>query len=81
MMTDQPSRITPAEIAALLDQASGLRPESPLTDRLAFHERKAALLTRVSATLDTVEAHQVAAAAWDQVCTLFAQRCWTKVAP
>jgi hypothetical protein len=63
-MTDQPSRVTPAEISDLLDQARRLDRDASLADQIAFHERKARLLSRVAASLDTVEAHQVAAEAW-----------------
>jgi hypothetical protein len=74
MMTDQPSRVTPAEISALLDQARHLTRESPLADQIDYHERKARLLSRVAATLDTPEAHQVAADAWHYVGMLARQR-------
>jgi hypothetical protein len=60
-MTDQPARVTPAEISELLDQACGLTRESSLADQIVYHERKASLLSRIAATLDTPEAHQVAA--------------------
>jgi hypothetical protein len=73
-MTDQPSRVTPAEISALLDQARGLTRASPLADQIAYHERKASLLSRIAAHLDTLEAHQVAANAWQYVGTLARQR-------
>jgi hypothetical protein len=63
-MTDQPARVTPGEISALLDRARGLTRESPLAEQIAYHERKALLLSRIAATLDTPEAHQVAADAW-----------------
>jgi hypothetical protein len=63
-MTDQPARITPGEIAALLDQARRLAPDAPLADQIAYHERKALLLSRIAARLDTAEAHRVAADAW-----------------
>jgi hypothetical protein len=69
-MTDQPSRVTPAEISALLDQANRLPLFAPLADQIAFHERKAALLTRIAADLGTPEAHDVAAEAWDYLRTL-----------
>ena len=46
MMTDQPRRVTPAEISELLDAARLLRPGAPLADRIAYHERKAQLLSR-----------------------------------
>jgi hypothetical protein len=74
MMTDQPARITPDEISALLDQASGLTSESALADQIAYHERKARLLSRIAATVDTPEAHRVAADAWHYVGTLARQR-------
>ena len=73
-MTDQPARVTPAEISALLDQARGLTPTTSLADQVAYHERKAYLLSRIAATLDTAEAHQVAADAWHYVGTLARQR-------
>jgi hypothetical protein len=73
-MTDQPARVTPAEISALLDQARGLTRESPLADQIAYHERKASLLSRIAAHLDTAEAHQAAAAAWHHVGLLARQR-------
>jgi hypothetical protein len=80
MMTDQPARITPGEIAALLDQASGLAPDAPLADRITFGERKAYLLSHLAAVLGTAEAHQAASDAWSQVCPLLAQRSRTEVA-
>jgi hypothetical protein len=80
-MTDQPSRVTPGEISALLDQARGLTRESPLADQLAYHERKASLLSRIAAGLDTAEAHQVAADAWHYVGQLARQRDQEEVRP
>ena len=74
-MTDQPARVTPGEISALLDQArqmiSGV---ASLEEQIAYHQRKASLLSRVAADLDTAEAHQVAAEAWHYVRTLAARR-------
>ena len=61
MMADQPSRVTPAEISALLTATSSL------ADQVAYYERKAYLLSRIAATLDTAEAHWVAADAWHYV--------------
>jgi hypothetical protein len=63
-MTDQPSRVTPAEISDLLDQARQLTPGADLTDLIAYHEHKAQLLSRIAADLGTTEAHEVAADAW-----------------
>ena len=69
-MTDQPSRVTPGEISALLDQARRLTAaDAPLAEQIAYHERKAELLSRIAARLDTAEAHQVAADAWHYVGT------------
>ena len=73
-MTGQPARVTPGEISALLDQARGLTSASPLADQIAYHERKALLLSRIASTLDTPEAHQVAADAWHYVGQLARQR-------
>ena len=63
-MTDQPARVTPAEISDLLDQARHLAPGADLTDLIAYHEHKAQLLSRIAADLGTTEAHEVAADAW-----------------
>ena len=63
-MASQPSRVTPAEISALLDTARNLSADAPLAERLAYHERKARLLSRVAADLDTADAHLAAAEAW-----------------
>ena len=73
-MTDQPARVTPAEISDLLDQARQLIPGADLTDLIAYHEQKARLLSRIAADLDTTEAHEVAADAWHHVRTLAARR-------
>ena len=73
-MTPQPARVTPAEISALLDHARQLSPATPLDEQIAYHQRKASLLSRVAADLDTAEAHLVAAEAWHQVRTLAARR-------
>lgn len=45
----------------------------PPAQRLAYFEDKAELLTRVASRLDTPEAHEVAALAWDQVAILAAE--------
>ncbi len=74
IMTDQPSRVTPAEISALLDQARELTPDAPLDEQISYHERKAHLLSRIAASLDTAEAHAVAADAWHYVGDLARQR-------
>jgi hypothetical protein len=73
-MTDQPARITPGEISDLIDQARRLPRDAPLADQIAYHERKALLLSRIAATLDTAEAHRVAADAWHYVAALARQR-------
>jgi hypothetical protein len=81
MMTDQPARVTPGEISALLDQARGLTRESPLADQIAYHERKALLLSRIAAHLDTAEAHQIAADARHYAGQLARQRDAQEVRP
>jgi hypothetical protein len=73
-MTDQPSRVTPAEISALLDQARYLSRDAPLDEQISYHERKAYLLSRIAASLDTADAHRVAADAWHYVGDLARQR-------
>jgi hypothetical protein len=81
IMTDQPSRVTPGEISALLNQARVLTRGSPLADQIAYHQRKASLLSRIAAHLDTAEAHQVAADAWHHVGVLASQRDTQEVRP
>jgi hypothetical protein len=73
-MTDQPARVTPAEISAFLDQLRAITPDTQLQERIRFFERKAHLLSRVAADLDTSEAHRVAADAWHYVGRLARQR-------
>jgi hypothetical protein len=74
-MTDQPARVTPGEISALLGHARQMiRGGASLDEQIAYHERKANLLSRVAADLDTAEAHLVAAEAWHYVRTLAALR-------
>jgi hypothetical protein len=74
-MTDQPARITPGEISELLDQATCLiRDGGSLADQIAYQAKKASLLSRVAADLDTAEAHEVAAQAWHYAATLARHR-------
>ncbi len=73
-MTGQPSRVSPAEISALLDTARTLHAAAPLAEQLAYHERKARLLSRVAADLDTADAHLAAAEAWHQCRDLAARQ-------
>jgi hypothetical protein len=73
MMTDQPARVTPAEISDLLRSMAGLSPGTPSGEQIAWHERKAALLSRIAADLDTPAAHAAAAEARDQLAGLAAQ--------
>ena len=74
-MTDQPSRVTPAEISALLDQARRIVSQgASLDEQISYHERKAYLLSQIATSLDTVEAHRVAADAWHYVGNLARQR-------
>jgi hypothetical protein len=80
-MTDQPSRVTPAEISDLLDQMRAIGPDTPLQERIRFFERKAHLLSRVAADLDSAEAHRVAADAWHYVLQLARQRDLGEVRP
>ena len=79
MMADQPARITPGEVSALLDQASGLTSQSPLPDQITFHERKALLLSQLAERLNSPEAHRAAADAWHLVRSLALQRDRTEV--
>ena len=73
MMTDQPSRVTPAEISGLLRSMAGLSHDTPLGEQIAWHEREAVLLSRIASDLDTPDAHAAAADAWDQLAALAAQ--------
>ena len=64
-MTDQPARVTPVRSAPCsTTPASSIAGGASLEEQIAYHERKASLLSRVAADLDTAEAHQVAADAW-----------------
>ena len=51
-----------------------ITPDAPLEECIRFFERKADLLSRVAADLDTAEAHQVAADAWHYAAVLARQR-------
>jgi hypothetical protein len=74
MMTDQPARVTPGEISALLDHARQLGPGASLDEQIVYHAHKADLLSRCAADLGTVEAHEVAADAWHYVAALARRR-------
>jgi hypothetical protein len=74
MMTDEPSRVTPADISTLLTAVRALTPDAPLGEQIAYFERKARLLSEIAADLDTPDAYAVAADAWDQVAALASQR-------
>jgi hypothetical protein len=69
-MTDQPARVTPGEISALLEQARQLSSGASLDERIAYHAQKADLLSRIAADLGTIEAHDVAADAWSHAASL-----------
>lgn len=73
-MTDQPARVTPGEISALLDHARRVIPGASLDEQIAYHEHKAHLLSRIAADLGTAEAYRVAADAWHQVAALAHRR-------
>jgi hypothetical protein len=74
MMTDRPCRVTPADIADLLDTARRLDRGATLDEQIAYHERKARLLSGVAADLGTAEAHLVAAEARQYASELAARR-------
>ena len=65
-MTDQPARVTSADIAAVLRGMVGLTPDTPLADWLAWHECKARLLSQIAASVDTSAAYLAAAEAWHE---------------
>lgn len=69
-MTDQPSRVTPAEIGELLDHARSLAPNATLDEQIAYHARKANLLSRIAADLDTPESYEASAEAWHHLAGL-----------
>jgi hypothetical protein len=73
-MTAQPARVTPGEISALLDHARQLGPGASLDEQIAYHERKASLLSRCAADLGTAEAHEAAADAWHYLSGLCRRR-------
>lgn len=55
-----------AEISELLGQARSLAPDA----QIGYHERKANLLSRIAADLDTPEAYQACAEAWHYLAAL-----------
>ena len=73
VMTDRPSRVTPADIRDLLDHALALDRGATLAEQIAYHERKANLLSRIAADLGMTEAHEVAALAWEYLASLCRQ--------
>ena len=71
--TNQPSRVTSADIVSLLRDMTALTPDTPLPEQLAWHERKARLLNQIAAALDTSDAYLAASEAWHQ-CGQLARR-------
>jgi hypothetical protein len=71
--TDQPAHVGAADIAALLRDMAALTPETPLRMQLAWHERKARLLSQIAAAIDTADAYLAASEAWHQ-CSQLARR-------
>ncbi len=69
-MADQPSRVTAAEIADLLDQCRQLAAGATLDEQIAYHVRKASLLSRIASDLGTPEAYEVSADAWEYLSRL-----------
>ena len=65
-MTDQPTRITPAELSDLLDRLCPVSRSAPAARRLDYLDWKAGLLSKLAADLGTPEAYLVSAAAWEQ---------------
>lgn len=74
MMNPEPSRVTPAEVCELLALARRLPFDAPLDDQIDFHLRKALLLSRIAADLNTPEAYMASAEAWQQAARLCRQR-------
>jgi hypothetical protein len=67
-------RVTPGEISELLTAALTLPLDAPLDEQIAFHERKARLMSRIARDLDTSEASGVAADAWHEAGALARRR-------
>lgn len=74
MMNPEPSRVTPAEISELLAAARALPLDAPLDDQIEFHRRKARLLSRIAADLNTPDAYMASAEAWQQAARLCRRR-------
>jgi hypothetical protein len=74
MMTDQPSRVTAADISNLLSTALTVVTEdmSP-AEQLTYFEHTAELLSLIADRLHTQGAHAVAANAWHQTAELAAE--------
>ena len=64
--TDQPARVSAADIVSLLHDMATLTSETPLRMQPAWYERKARLLSQIAASLDTAEAYLAASEAWHQ---------------
>jgi len=73
-MTDQPRRVTPAEICDILAAALALPLDASLDDQIAFHECKARFMSRIAKDLDTSDAYGAAAEAWYRAGALARQR-------
>jgi hypothetical protein len=70
MMTGQSARVTPAEVSEQIGQALALPHGESRAYRIAYQERRDQILARMAADLDTPDAHEVAAEAWDQLASV-----------
>lgn len=76
MSSHDPDRVTVAEINDLLSECLTLSragASASIGERLAYHERKADLLSRIAAEQDTAHAHATAATAREQLIELRAK--------
>lgn len=72
-------RVTVAEVNDFLSDALNISRASQTTsfeDLLAYHERKADLLSRIAYELDTAQAHATAADAREQLIRLQTEAAW-----
>ena len=80
-MTDQPARVTPAEISALLDQARGLTRSRRWPTRSPITSARLCCCRGSPPPWTPPEAHRVAADAWQYVGELARQRDRAEVTP
>lgn len=76
LVSTEQSRVTAREVSEFVSESLALSRRGLSTSRetrLAYQQRKAELLSRIAARLDTAQAHATAADAWRRLAELRAQ--------